>query len=125
MSPQHVDIDIEAQPLGQAITKLATQTDVLIGVDASLIADKQSPALSGRYTPAQAILQLLNGSGLMAVETTPGRYTVKSANHETSSSNEPIKLPEVKVTGFVDSEHRVTRAIRAPMRQPRPDPICR
>ncbi|GJL76486.1 MAG: ferrichrome-iron receptor [Nitrosomonas sp.] len=104
MPQQHVDIDIAAQPLGQSITKLATQTNVLIGVDASLVAGKQSSALSGRYTPAQAILQLLNGSGLRAVETAPGQYTVESANRQTNSSNETVKLPEVKVTGYIDED---------------------
>lgn len=48
-SEQAIEINIAPQPLGQAITQLATQTGLLIGVDASLIADKQADALKGRY----------------------------------------------------------------------------
>ncbi len=98
---QHaIDFNIAAQPLGQAITELANQADVLIGVEASLVTNKQAPALNGRFTPEQAITQLLKSSGLMAVESAPGRYTLASS----SVSQDVMKMPEVKVTGFMDPD---------------------
>jgi len=61
-TPQPIKINIPAQPLGEAITQLALQAGVWIGVDANLVADKQAPAVQGSYTPDQAIMQLLAGS---------------------------------------------------------------
>ncbi|MCB1950121.1 MAG: TonB-dependent receptor plug domain-containing protein, partial [Nitrosomonas sp.] len=100
---QGVDIYIDAQPLGQAITQLAEQTGILIGTDASLVANKQSPLISGRYTAEQAIMQLLKGSGLSAIESAPGQYTL-IASSDTRSNSDPVKLPEVRVTGFMDPD---------------------
>lgn len=102
---QAIEINIVPQPLGQAITQLATQTGLLIGVDSSLIADKQADALKGRYTPAQAIVQLLSGSGLRAVETASGRYIVELAPAAPQSTNNPdrVRLPEITVTSLLDS----------------------
>lgn len=76
-SQQTVEINIAEQPLSQAITQLATQMGILIGVDARLVADKQASAINGRYTPEQAITKLLTGSGLVAVENAPGQYTLE------------------------------------------------
>ncbi len=73
VTQQTIAIDLAAQPLEQAITQLATQAGLLIGVDASLVAGKQAPALNGRFTPLQAIGQLLKGSGLIVIENAPGR----------------------------------------------------
>ena len=98
-----VDIYIDAQPLDQAITQLAEQTGILIGADASLIANKQAPVINGRYTAEQAMMQLLKGSGLSAVESAPGQYTL-IASSDISRNNDTVKLPEVKVTGFMDPD---------------------
>lgn len=101
---QAVAINITAKPLGQAITQLAAQTGVLIGVDASLVEGKQAPAISGHYTPEQAITQLLKDSGLIAVENAPGRYTLEPApaNHLASSDTGTAILPEIKVRSIFD-----------------------
>lgn len=103
-SQQHtIEINIAAQSLDQAITQLATQTGILIGADANLIANKQVQALNGRYTPEQAIMYLLKGSGLAAVENAPGRYTLVAASN-TRSNSETVRLPEMKITGFTDPD---------------------
>ncbi|MBK6617091.1 MAG: hypothetical protein WAT53_08910 [Nitrosomonas sp.] len=44
-SAQNVEINLPAQPLGSALTQLATQTGVLVGVDASLVAGKQGASV--------------------------------------------------------------------------------
>lgn len=68
-----------AQPLGSALTALAVHTGLLVGVDAEVVRGKQAPAIEGRYTPRQALLMLLEGSGLEAVRGSAGGYTVRSA----------------------------------------------
>ena len=118
---QTIAIDIAAQPLEQAITQLATQAGLLIGVDVSLVAGKQAPALNGRFTPLQAIGQLLKGSGLIVIENAPGRYTLEAAstNGHTESNAEAVTLPEMKITSVIDPDapdnpsYRKTRAFSA------------
>ncbi len=106
LAQQTIAIDIAAQPLEQAITQLATQADLLIGVDASLVAGKQAPALNGYFTPMQAIGQLLRGSGLIVVENAPGRYTLEAApaNLQTRNDAEAVTLPEIKVSGEMEPD---------------------
>ncbi|MDM0028088.1 TonB-dependent siderophore receptor [Variovorax saccharolyticus] len=68
-----------AQPLGSALTALAVHTGLLVGVDAEVVRGKQAPAIEGRYTPRQALLMLLEGSGLEAARGASGGYTVRTA----------------------------------------------
>ena len=97
---ESIEIHISAQPLGMAITQLATQTGILIGMDAELVADRQAPALSGRFTLMQAIGQLLKDSGLVAIETAPGRYVLRSApsGQKAASQTDAVIMPEITVT---------------------------
>lgn len=101
---QNIQINLPAQPLSSALTQLATQTGVLVGVDASLIAGKQAPPVNGRYTPQQTIIQLLAGSGLVAMETAPGRYVLEPApaQLQIASNAERVKFPEITITGVLE-----------------------
>lgn len=101
---QPTEINIPAQPLGEAITQLALQAGVWIGVDANLVAGKQAPAIQGRYTPDQAIIQLLAGNGLVALENSPGRFTVEAVSKtpHADSDKKTVTLPEIKVSSAVD-----------------------
>ena len=111
-SQQTVEINIAAQPLSQAITQLATQMGILIGVDARLVADKQASAINGRYTPEQAITKLLTGSGLVAVENAPGQYTLEFShvNPQNTSILDRMLLPEITVASPMegDSPHNMS-----------------
>ncbi|HRB21803.1 MAG TPA: TonB-dependent receptor, partial [Nitrosomonas sp.] len=100
---QKIHVNIESQPLDRAITQLANQTGILIGADVNLVTDKQAQALSGNYTPEQALVLLLRNSGLTAVQRSPGQYTLV-ASSATSSNTDTVKLPEVRVTGFMDPD---------------------
>ncbi|WP_347888098.1 TonB-dependent receptor [Nitrosomonas europaea] len=113
---QTIAIDLAAQPLEQAITQLATQAGLLIGVDASLVAGKQAPALNGRFTPLQAIGQLLKGSGLIVIENAPGRYTLEaaSANGHMESNAEAMTLPEIRVSGEIEPNSPDNRSYSRP-----------
>ena len=63
---QGLEIDLPAQPLGQALNALAQKTGSPIAAPAALVAGKQAPGLKGRYTPQEALGRLLEGSGLQA-----------------------------------------------------------
>lgn len=67
-----VPIHLPAQPLDRAIIELARQTGLTIGGDASLLQGKQAPALSGEYTPEEALRALLAGSGVTVIHGTNG-----------------------------------------------------
>lgn len=57
-------IEQASQPLDSALTALATQTGLAIGVDATLLRGKSAPSLKGDYSAEQALDALLQGSGL-------------------------------------------------------------
>ncbi|WP_020158296.1 TonB-dependent receptor domain-containing protein [Methylobacter marinus] len=61
---RRIDLDIPPQPLAQALEQLARQTGLQLLYAADSTASKTSPRVSGRYTPEQALEQLLKDSGL-------------------------------------------------------------
>ncbi|WP_051362222.1 TonB-dependent siderophore receptor [Solimonas soli] len=63
-------LDLPAQPLDQAINALAQKTGIQIVFPTDLAAGRSAPALSGEFTPREALERLLAGSGL-AVEQQP------------------------------------------------------
>lgn len=60
--------DIPAGPLDQTLNRFAAEAGILLTIDASLTAGKQSPGLKGSASPAQGLQQLLQGTGLEAVQ---------------------------------------------------------
>jgi iron complex outermembrane receptor protein len=60
-----VQLDLPAQDLGQALTRLADAADARILFPSELVAGLRSPALSGNYTLAQALEAMLAGTGIV------------------------------------------------------------
>lgn len=58
------DIQLPAQPLGQALAALSRQTGVQVLAAGELVAGKTAATLAGRMTAQQALGRLLAGSGL-------------------------------------------------------------
>ncbi|MBB1603531.1 TonB-dependent receptor [Variovorax sp. UMC13] len=58
---------IPAQPLGQALNELARLANLQLSFPAALVAGKTARAVSGRWTPQQALDRMLAGSGLEAM----------------------------------------------------------
>lgn len=87
-----------AQPLGTALTQLATRANLVIGVDAALVQGKQAPALQGTYTPADALRRLLAGSGLEAEPLGDG-FVLRSSGAPSAPADAGAMLPTVRVTG--------------------------
>ncbi len=61
---QQKHFDIQAQPLDHALVEYSLASGVQILADGALTAGKTSPRVSGDYTPAAALEQLLAGAGL-------------------------------------------------------------
>lgn len=93
-------LTLPAGPLADSLLSLASQSGVQINADARLIADRQAPALAGRFTPSQALGLLLSGSGLEAAEASPGLFTLRPRPGTMG------ELPPVVVTGTKRSQAR-------------------
>lgn len=68
--------DIPAQSLTGSLTAFARQTGIKIAYPAALTAGKSTPALRGSFTSADALGQLLAGSGLTYRFTGPNAVTI-------------------------------------------------
>jgi len=93
-------IQIQAQPLAQALAQLGQQTNLQLFFSPDLVAGKQAPAVSGNLAPEQALQQLLQGSGLtyeMSQDTVVVK-PVQSAGTLTTGSLE-LAPTDVKVVG--------------------------
>ncbi|WP_084454954.1 TonB-dependent siderophore receptor [Comamonas composti] len=85
---------LEAQPLAQALNHWARQTRMQLLVQQDLVAGKNAPSVSGKWTPREALERLLAGSGLQ------GRFDGNLVTIELRSraSSTTPALPEVEVS---------------------------
>jgi outer membrane receptor for ferric coprogen and ferric-rhodotorulic acid len=61
-----VRLDLPAQPLATSLTQLSQASGLRVAFDPQLVAGRQAPTVRGTLEPAQALQQLLAGSGLGA-----------------------------------------------------------
>ena len=61
-----VDLTLAAQPLAQSLNDFARQAGLTLLAPPALLAGKSAPAVRGQLAPAEALRQLLAGSGLQA-----------------------------------------------------------
>jgi outer-membrane receptor for ferric coprogen and ferric-rhodotorulic acid len=73
------EFDIASGTLASALIRFGEQAGVQFTVAASLTANKQSPALKGRFTPEQGLRALLSGSGLAFRFATPQTVVIEAA----------------------------------------------
>lgn len=62
-----IEFDLPAQTLPDAVKALALATRTSILGEGGVLADRQAPALRGRYTLEQALSRMLAGTGLVAI----------------------------------------------------------
>ncbi|HEY0294506.1 MAG TPA: secretin and TonB N-terminal domain-containing protein, partial [Bordetella sp.] len=93
-------------PLATALSQFASQSGVLLSVDARLTEGKQSPGLNGEASVDAGFQRLLVGSGLAARQGERGVYTLQA-------------LPAGGVTEL-DAVTVVGSAVRADTYQPAP-----
>jgi hypothetical protein len=66
------DFNYPSQRLDEALQRLAHSTGCPVTVDLAPFAERKVPALHGRYTPEEALWQLIKGTGLEGYPTADG-----------------------------------------------------
>ncbi len=87
-------IDIQAGSLDSALTQLSRSIGVNIVFDQHLLAGKNSAGLHGRFTPDEALNELLGSSGLGAVKQADGFVLVPM-----KSASGTLDLAPTEITG--------------------------
>ena len=108
-SSQPTSITVPPGPLAEAIVSLAKETGLQIVASSSIVVDRRSTGISGRFTPEQALTALLDGSGLQAEQSTNNTYVIRRIAQTTvtrsTTASEPIQqspaapVEEIVVTG--------------------------
>lgn len=94
--------EIPAGPLGAVMARFAGASGVLLAGSSALVQGRDSPGLSGLYTPDEAIRAMLAGTGLEAVRQADGSHALR----QVASSLRPLpnaptsgnSLPAIRVT---------------------------
>ncbi|WP_347987689.1 TonB-dependent receptor [Methylomonas sp. AM2-LC] len=89
---------IEAQDLGPALQKLATQSGVSIFYASDSVVGHKAKELVGRYTTNAALTEMLSGSGLIFSLSADGSISVKPMAPQLNNAD-PTTLPKVNVVG--------------------------
>ncbi len=98
-------LNITAQPLLGALREFGRQTQHQVLFDESLVVGRQATAVSGRYTPREALERLLAGTGLEIATARTGAFSLKltpSAPVALAPASSSAALAEVKVTAPID-----------------------
>lgn len=85
--------DIPGGSLDQVLNGYASQAGVLISIDGSLTANRNSPGLSGSYTVAGGFSELLRVHGLQARREADGGYILQRAPVPTDGPSSSIGQP--------------------------------
>ncbi|PPD48681.1 MAG: TonB-dependent siderophore receptor [Methylobacter sp.] len=96
--------NIPPQALGSALNTYAEAANVQLSYPAALAQGKQSPGISGQYTPEQALRKLLGGSLIVARSTANGTVTLEKATQvaPAATPSNQTTLQTVKVTGAAE-----------------------
>lgn len=107
---QALPFDIPAQALGSALNAYAEQVGVQLSYPAALTACLESPGVTGRYTPAEALEKLLTGTGIAVQSTRNGTLTLerKAPPQKLNRADPPVPssvaLAPVVVTETADEQ---------------------
>lgn len=82
-----VAFDIEPQPMSQALTRLGEQSGLTIIVETKVSKGVKAAALSGSYTPEEALEKLLEPAGLKAEYLDSKTVAVRSASEADSHTS--------------------------------------
>ena len=94
---ESIQLHLPAQSLASSLSDVAQQAKIQLLFDEALLRNVQAPALSGTFSPQEAINQLLNGTdfSLIQVDRT---YVVRPREQGTTTSNS-LELGAVSVVG--------------------------
>jgi iron complex outermembrane recepter protein len=97
-----LQIDLPAQPLERSLAQLARQAGLQLLMPPELVRNRQAAALKGSHELAQALAELLRGSGLRA-RVDGGTLLVESSPARASEAAETT-LPAIKATAKAISQ---------------------
>ncbi|WP_415754361.1 TonB-dependent siderophore receptor [Pseudomonas leptonychotis] len=83
---------LPAAPLANTLTQIASQAGIVLSIDPTLTANKQSAPVAGDYDAVDALQQALQGSGLQLQQSSTGSYSL------TPAPQAAVALPDVTVT---------------------------
>lgn len=95
-----IPFSIPAQPLDNALRAFSLQSKQQVLFDDATVAGQKSPAVTGSLLPSDALDRLLAGTGIMAVASRPGVYTLKPAAKGSPAAE--ATLGEVSVTASAE-----------------------
>ena len=100
---------IPAQPLSSAINSLSQQSGLHVFYADSALQGRGSAAVNGRYTPKEALSQMLSNSGVQVVSTADDTVALKAKapafiKTAAESSDSETTLPKVTVEADVDAD---------------------
>lgn len=89
-----IKLDIPAQPLSSALDALRAQSNIQLLYSADLVGGRAAPAVQGEFSPREALVRLLKGTGLEVHSGDRSGFAVVRA--DTADGDKPI--PEVVIT---------------------------
>ncbi|MCE6982439.1 TonB-dependent siderophore receptor, partial [Pseudomonas frederiksbergensis] len=89
---REVSLDLPAQNLDQALTAFADQAGLHLLFTSQDVAGRQSPALKGHYSIAQALQSLLAGSGMSWQFSEQNTVILRKSAAAPSVSLKPIEV---------------------------------
>ncbi|KQU66160.1 hypothetical protein ASE08_06805 [Rhizobacter sp. Root16D2] len=98
------DVQVPAQPLEAALNELSRQTGVAVLAAGDATSGKTSRAVSGRFSAAQALQQMLAGSGLEAARAPNGGFAVRQASAAAAVAVAETTLPALTVRARADAD---------------------
>ncbi|MHA6495062.1 TonB-dependent siderophore receptor [Pseudomonas borbori] len=98
---------LPAAPLASTLNRIASEAGIVLSIDPSLTADKQSQPVEGDYGALAALQQALRGSGLQLVQSSAGTYSLAPLPQDT------VALPAITVTAAVPGEGGETVGYRS------------
>ncbi len=100
---QTVDFDIPSQDLGEALNELGRQAGVSVAFPVEVVAGRRSPALSGKFTPADAARRLAAETGLRVTELRGGALVLVRPGQDPRADADQAADGAIVVTGFRQS----------------------
>ena len=97
-TPPAYALNIPAQPATQSLQQLIEQTRIQLVYSPELVQGLTTKAVSGHFTPLQALVRMLDGSGLQVVETGVNAWTIRPTQPTSGPNGDRTRLDSVIVS---------------------------
>jgi iron complex outermembrane recepter protein len=94
-----IEVDLPAQPLEAALRSLITKEGIQILFTRDDVKSITTPEVKGRFTPLQAIEQLIRGSGLTVTTNGSGSFAIKPTRSQPATKVETITVTGTNIRG--------------------------